>query len=102
MSEQPLSLEMVARVLSDPARWIILRELAKGEPLPVLELARRLGRSADTVSKHMAVLRDAALVVTGYGRLYQLAPAVRPAPGASVIDLGHCQIRLDIPAARPG
>lgn len=90
-------LEKLARLLSDPARWTILRELAKGEPLPVSELARRVGRSADMTSKHMAVLRDAGVVVTGYGRLYQLAPAYRPAPGATTLDLGHCHLTLDPP-----
>ncbi len=93
-----IPLEKLAGVLSDPGRWLILQELGKGEPLPVQELAKRTGRSAGMTSKHMATLRDAGVVVVGFGRLYQLAPVVRPAPGAKILDLGLCQLRLDVPA----
>ncbi len=41
---------------------------------------------------------DLGVVAVGYGRLYSLAPAFRPAPGALEIDLGHCRVRLDRPA----
>jgi hypothetical protein len=90
----PVPLAHLARCLGDPARWILLRELGKGEALPVKELARRAGCSPDMGSKHMAVLRAAGIVVTGYGRLYQLAPAFRPAADAEFIDFGHCQLRI--------
>ncbi|MCX7007004.1 MAG: helix-turn-helix domain-containing protein [Kiritimatiellaeota bacterium] len=92
-----IPLETLARVLNDPVRWMILRELAKGEALPVVELGRRTGRSANMTSKHMMLMRAAGLVVAGYGRLYSLAPAVRPAPGATKLDLGHCHLILDVP-----
>ena len=92
-----LSEARLAKALNDPKRWIILRELAKGEALPVQELARRAGSTPNMTSKHMAVLREAGVVVSGYGQLYQLAPGLRPAPGARMLDLGHCHLRLDAP-----
>ncbi len=92
-----ITVEALARVLGDPGRWAILRELAKGEALPVQELASRVGRSAGMVSKHMAMMREAGLVVAGYGRLYQLAPAMRPAPGATMVDLGQCLLKINAP-----
>ena len=47
--------------------------------------------------KHLASLRKLGVVVVGYGRLYSLAPAYRPAPGATTIDLGHGAVKLDTP-----
>ena len=93
-----LSLKQTAQLLSDQARWIALRELAKGEALPVQELAARAGRSREAMSKHMIFMRRLGMVVTSYGGHYKLAPALRPAPGATTIDLGHGLIRLDAPA----
>ncbi len=46
------------------------------------------------IQPDLTVLRAAGLVVTGYGRLYSLAPAHRPAPGAATLDLGPCLIKL--------
>ena len=92
-----MPLAKLARVLSDPTRWRILRELAKGEALPVQVLAGRAGSTPNLTSKHMSVLRKAGMVVVGYGRLYQLVPEMRPAPGAMHLDLGHCHLRLDTP-----
>jgi DNA-binding transcriptional ArsR family regulator len=94
MNEPLIPLNKLARVLADPKRWKILQELAKGEALPIKEIANRIGRKPDMTSKHMAVIRDAGLVVTGYGHLYLLAPAFRPPAGATSIDLGHCSIHL--------
>lgn len=93
-----LSLSAVATLLGTPGRWHILRELAKGEALPVGEIAKRAKMSADSASKHMAYLRKIGLARRIYGRLYTLAPAYRPAPGSTALDLGHCII----PAAPDG
>ena len=93
----PVSIEDLARALGDVTRWRLLWELGQGEPLPVLELARRVGRSPTLTSKHMGILRKAGLVLAGYGRLYQLAPAIRPQPGSRLADLGHCLLKLDVP-----
>ncbi|MBZ0269191.1 metalloregulator ArsR/SmtB family transcription factor [bacterium] len=51
----------VAKALSDPSRVRILLAL-KGRELCVCQLVELLGLAASTVSKHMAVLRQAYLV----------------------------------------
>ena len=51
----------IAKALSDPNRVRILRAL-KGRELCVCQLVRLLELAASTVSKHMAVLRQAWLV----------------------------------------
>lgn len=96
LREPPMPLSKLCSVLGEMTRWKILRELAKGEPLPVKELARRTGRSSDVAQKHVTMLKEAKIVVQGYGRLYKLAPGIQPDPGAAVLDLGHCVIRLDL------
>lgn len=90
-----MKLKHLSRLLHVPARWRILRELAKGEALPVTELARRVNCAAPTVSKHMALLKQAGVVKTGYGRLYRLTPGIQPEPGGQRLDLGHCILKLD-------
>ncbi len=90
-----IKLKHLARLLNVPARWRILRELAKGEPLPVSELSLRVRCPAASVSKHMALLKKAGAVIVGYGRCYKLSPAVQPQPGSPRLDLGHCVIKLD-------
>lgn len=47
--------------LSDPSRLAIVRHLALGEHR-VVDLTRHLGLAQSTVSKHLACLRDCALV----------------------------------------
>ena len=91
-----MPLAKLCSVLGEMTRWKILRELAKGEPLPVKELAARTGRSSDVVQKHVTMLKEAKIVVQGYGRLYKLAPGIQPTPGTTELDLGHCVIRLDL------
>jgi hypothetical protein len=68
--------------------------LAKGEAMPVKELARRIGKTPAMTSKHRASLRGAGLVVAKYGRIYQLIPAIMPAPGATHLDFGDCLLKL--------
>jgi len=87
--------KLVATILHDPIRWRILRELCKGEALPVIELAIRARTRPTKVSKHMAVLRKAGLVTTHYGRLYRLAPVLTPDLAGQRLDLGHCVLKLD-------
>ena len=88
-------LKPLLRALGDPVRWRILAELSAGEPLMVLELAERLGRSADGVSKHLAVLREAGAVEVGRGRLYQIPKAYLVESDERVLDFGHCLLRMD-------
>ena len=89
-----LPLEDQCFLLSDATRVAILRELARGEPLPVNEIARRLGRKPAMVSNHLATLRTYAVVQMVYDRFYRLAPAYAPAPGASGLEFGDFLLRL--------
>ena len=94
-SPSALKLKHLATVLHDPVRWRILKELAKGEALPVWVLAGLARSTAPKVSKHMAVLRKAGVVAVGYGRLYKLAPGFQPEADGTRLDLGHCVLKLD-------
>ena len=76
----------------------VLRELCKGEPLPVSELAKRLNRQPTAISKHLTFLRTTGVAVQGFGRLYRIAPTFQPAPGSPVLDLGDLTLRLSPPA----
>jgi DNA-binding HxlR family transcriptional regulator len=86
------SLEMVGSVLSDATRWRILFELRKGDELPVGELAKRVHRAPDSISKHMAYLRRAGLVERVFSTCYKLRDGLRTDEG---IDLGPCVMKGD-------
>jgi DNA-binding transcriptional ArsR family regulator len=88
--------EMVAAI-GDPTRWAILAELSSGEPRMVKELAQKLGRSPSLISKHLAMLKRANMVVTGRGRLWQIPAHFIAAADKRHVDFGHCLLRL--PAA---
>ena len=90
-----LSAEKLTTVLHDFRRWKILRELARGDALPVSELSRRVGGKANSVQKNMATLKDAKLVVQTYGRLYRLAPEISVSADGTQLDLGFCILCLD-------
>ncbi|MEZ5299392.1 MAG: helix-turn-helix domain-containing protein [Verrucomicrobiales bacterium] len=89
-----LSLEQVCRLVQHPGRWAVLRILAAGEPLPVSEIARRMGVRREMAAKHLQLMRRLGVAQVGYGHLYSLAPAFRPEPGSGTLDLGHCVLRL--------
>ena len=90
-------LDKLCRAIANPVRWKIIRELCRGEPLPVQEVARRLDANPEIISKHLGVLRAQGLAEYCYGSLNRIPAALRPQPGANVLDLGHCVIRLDTP-----
>ncbi len=87
-----IPLEKLLSGLGSTVRWAVLRELAKGEPLPVVELASRLRLSQSAMSKQMGVLRWAGLVVRRYGS-YALPRGVRSEDGAT-LDFGHVVLRV--------
>jgi DNA-binding transcriptional ArsR family regulator len=63
-------------VIAEPSRRRILDALAGGEQ-PVQALVERLAMSQPVVSKHLRVLRDAALVevrAEGQRRIYRVCP----------------------------
>jgi hypothetical protein len=90
-------LEGIGTALADVTRWRILLELGKGAALPVGELAKRTRRKAPAISRHLALLRRVGLVENVYTTCYALPSALQPAPGATVIDLGPCLLKLDAP-----
>ena len=66
----------VFRAIADPTRRAILDRLRAG-PAPVNALAVDFRQSRPAISKHLRVLREAALVTerrSGRERLYQLEP----------------------------
>src|ERR1700744_12644 len=63
------------RSLGDPARLMIVRQLAAG-PARVTDLVAAVGLAQSTVSKHLACLRDCGLVTSepaGRGSVFRLA-----------------------------
>jgi DNA-binding transcriptional ArsR family regulator len=90
--------------IADPVRWAVLRELAGGEALSVLELAGRLRKNPNLVSKHLRWLREAGAVVVvvalpgADGRKSSHAvPAAflrKDANGKAEIDYGICVLRF--------
>ena len=81
----------LTKALGDPLRWAILRELAAGEPLMVVEIAKKVGT---LVSKHLAILRKLGLAAVKQ-RLYLMPPQFISDPKKRVLDLGYCVLRLD-------
>jgi len=89
------NLELLITALGHSTRWKMLKELTCGEARTIDEMAKVGGCSYDNASKHLARLVRAGVVVRGRGRLYQMAKQYLPTPGQSVMDFGHCLLRLD-------
>jgi DNA-binding transcriptional ArsR family regulator len=102
MSESPISvqtpwtgqLEDIVLVLNNIARWKILAMLCRTEWLPVHHLAGAAGVNPSACSKHMLVLLKAKVVEQGFGRLYRIVPALRPAPGSEWLNLRYAAMKL--------
>jgi DNA-binding transcriptional ArsR family regulator len=90
-----IPLDKLAEVLSSTVRWRILRELANGDPLMVVELAERIRQSPDLTSKHIGILRTAGIVTQGRNRLYQIAPHLLADKTERLIDFGYCLLRMN-------
>ena len=88
-----LPLPKALSVISSISRWHILRELLKGEPLPVCEIAARLRATETSISKHFAVLLAAGVVRRHYG-LYAIESRFI-VPGERSLDFGCILIRFD-------
>ncbi len=93
-----LSLKDQCFLLGHELRIGILRELCKGQPLPVGELARRVGCTGNAMSKQMALIAETRVVQQIYGRLYVMTPQYLPPPGATTLDLGQLLLKLAPPA----
>lgn len=90
-----LSLEAVLSAIASPTRWAILRELATGDQLMVVELSDRLGATAAGMSKQMAVLRESGVVIVGRNRLYEIDPRFIADKQERILDFGWCLLRLN-------
>ncbi|QKE85201.1 metalloregulator ArsR/SmtB family transcription factor [Arthrobacter sp. NEB 688] len=66
MTTDTLHLTGLLRALADPVRARVVEELARG-PQPAGELARIVGVSAPTMSKHLRTLLAAGLVADARG-----------------------------------
>jgi DNA-binding transcriptional ArsR family regulator len=92
----------VLQAVADPTRWGIVRELSAGQPLPVRELAERLRRDPDVVSRHLSMMLDAGVVTVrqdssdGRKRLYTIPePCQRSTEaGQRMVDYGSCLLRF--------
>lgn len=84
----------VVTAIGNPVRWLILAELASGEPLLVNEIAARIKKSPSLVSKHLAVLRKAGLVQVGHAHCYEIPQHFPVTPEKRHVDFGHCVLRL--------
>jgi DNA-binding transcriptional ArsR family regulator len=94
----PIPVGQFLNIISVPARWYLLRELASGEQFMVSELAERVGQSPDTASKNLAVLRNAGIVTQGRNRLYTLAPQFIADKTERILDFGYCLLRMNVGA----
>ncbi len=92
----------LCKVIGSPVRWRMIEELARQGWLPVGYLAGRAGVKGPAASAHIKILKKAGVLETGVGRLYRLAAALRPEPGAEFLDLGPCRIRLRPSAPNEG
>jgi DNA-binding transcriptional ArsR family regulator len=89
-----MPIDKAMSIVSSIPRWLILRELSMGEPLPVTEIARRVRSTSTAISKHCSILLDSGIVYRGYGGLYNIDPRFL-VPGERSIDLGFVLLRLD-------
>ena len=89
--------------IGDPARWVVLRELAADRPLALRELADKARRTPNQIGKHLAVLRAAGLVQAvpspdGDGRkqCHAVPESFRrtDADGRLMLDFGVCVLRF--------
>jgi Helix-turn-helix domain len=94
-----LTVKNLSTILQFPVRWQILQLLSNGQALPANLIAKTIGISAGTTSKHLNIMRRNGALTQGLGRLYTIAPAFRPAPGSDVLDFGPCLLR--VPRATP-
>lgn len=97
MTSAKIPVEKLLPVLASPARWHMLRALAKASPISVVDLSSHAGVSGNAASKHVKVLLDAGIIELCHTRLYRLSASFPILPGGDGIDFGHCLLRFDVP-----
>jgi predicted transcriptional regulator len=88
------SFDAILTLVSERNRWLIYRELLKGKPLPVSELAKRTGAMPSNVSKHVNYMERCGFLIRGFGNLYEIPPQFI-VPGQNALDFGAVLIRFD-------
>lgn len=92
------------KALSDETRWKIVETLiALPEPIPLGELASRIGVSDYKASRHVSVLIEAGIITSEkVGRMKLLSVCenrrneiARASSQRPVLDLGCCSFRFD-------
>jgi hypothetical protein len=71
-------------------------ELADSGSLMVSEIARRTGWGAAVVSKQLAILRKAGIVINPRSRLFEIAPQFVADKSQRLLDFGWCTLRMNI------
>ena len=95
-AKSELRLEKIVPGVGTMNRWRILVELAKGEPLPAQEIARRVRMSRGGASRNLVEMHEAGLLERGWGHLYRI-PQRFFVPGQNAVDFGAFVLRLDYP-----
>ena len=85
--------EHLVKTIGAPVRCAILGALSDGQPRMVNEIAKMIGQKPGLVSKHLAVLRGAGMVVMNR-RLYQVPAQFIAVAEKRHLDFGHCLLRL--------
>jgi DNA-binding transcriptional ArsR family regulator len=103
-SKQPnpplMPFKRFVEAIGAPVRCDILGALSDGEARMVNEIAKIIGQKPGLVSKHLAVLRSAGMVVLNR-RLYQVPAAYIADAGKRHLDYGHGLLRLPDEKGQP-
>ena len=87
----------VLKVLADPTRLAVVRQLMSG-PQQVNQINEPLQLEQSLLSHHLKVLREAGLVESqrdGKAVLYRLAPGVSARKTGQAINLGCCLLSFE-------
>jgi len=95
-----IKLKNLSVALGAPVRCDILGALSDGQARMVNEIARMIGQKPGLVSKHLAVLRQAGMVVLNR-RLYQVPAQYVAAADKRHLDFGPCLLRLAETGGQP-
>ncbi len=98
----PLPAASVFFALDDPTRWQMVRALAGGARMSIVELAKIAGTPPDQAAKHLARLRDAGVLVRTRREAdtrqwdHEIPAAYRQADAAGrlALDFGSVLLRL--------
>ena len=95
----------ILRVMADPMRHAVLREMAEGSVPSVMVLAKRLGCHPDMMGRHLQRLQKAGLLIRvnpgkeadQRSKYYQIPSTFRQvAPdGTRVLDFGSVVLRFE-------